>query len=231
MSSDSRQEQGPYDWDGGWFYPLGEPEDADLRAAEAARELMLEGGIASVRMTDIAERSGVGVATLYRHFSTKASLAVAAGTLMWTQLNERIHAIVESDDFMQLDGADRLERLLHTYVTLYLENPAFVRFLDEFDHMVRQEGMGKEDLAAYGAQVDSFYIMFDDAYLLGRMDGSVAREVDFRAFYLAVAHALMGVAEKLVSGEVIPSDEFGKDQLARELGCLVDMAVQYLRAA
>lgn len=207
----------------------GQAAEADLRAAEAAAQLMLDQGIAAVRMTDIADQAKVGVATLYRHFSTKTALAVAAGTLMWGRLNRRIHQVVESDDFLALDGAGRLQRLLNEYVALYLENPAFVRFLDEFDHLVRQEGLGEGELAAYGQQVDSFYVMFEDAYQMGRVDGSVARQVDFRTFYLAVAHALMGVAEKLVVGEVIPSDDFGGGELGAELGCLVDMAVRYLR--
>lgn len=208
-----------------------EARETDRRAAEAAAQLMLEDGIAGVRMTDIADTAKVGVATLYRHFSTKVSLAVAAGTLMWAHLNQRIHQVVESDGFLELDGAHRLQRLLNAYAALYLENPSFVRFLDEFDHLVRQEGdsVGQEALAAYGQQVDSFYVMFEDAYLLGRSDGSVVREVDFRTFYLTVAHALMGVAEKLVAGEVIPSDDFGGGELGAELGCLVDMSVRYLR--
>src|SRR4051812_27613565 len=47
------------------------------RIVEAARELFAEVGL-NVTMTDIARRSGVGVATLYRRFPTKESLITEA---------------------------------------------------------------------------------------------------------------------------------------------------------
>ena len=37
----------------------------------------------------------------------------------------------------------------------------------------------------------------------------------------------MGLAEKLLRGDVIPSDDFR--QASKELDCLVDMAVRYIR--
>jgi len=47
------------------------------RIVEAARDLFAEAGL-DVTMTDIARRSGVGVATLYRRFPTKESLVAEA---------------------------------------------------------------------------------------------------------------------------------------------------------
>jgi AcrR family transcriptional regulator len=47
------------------------------RIVESARELFAEAGL-DVTMTDIARRSGVGVATLYRRFPTKESLVTEA---------------------------------------------------------------------------------------------------------------------------------------------------------
>lgn len=201
----------------------------DLVVMKAAI-LFLQHGISNVRMTDIAKEAGVGVATLYRHFSTKSRIVVQVAILLWRSFNVRIHQLVESDDFMGLSGAQRLERLLREYASHYASNRAFVSFLDEFDHLVladlAQQEITPEDLAGYGDQVDSFYLIFEDAYRLGLQDGSVARQVDFRTFYRAVAHALLGVAEKLGRGEVIPSDDDTHDW--EELDCIVEMAVRSL---
>ncbi len=194
----------------------------EAHAVTCAAALFLRDGIASVKMTDIAEAAGVGVATLYRHYQTKTKLAVLAGTYMWQRFNELILEMVESDEFLAADGGERLSMLLETYVDAYVAYPSFVRFLDEFDHLVLSEGVSSSDLAEYGAAIDSFYLIFEDAYQMGRTDGSVTREVDFDVFYRTVAHAMMGVAQKLVRGEIIPSDDFshGKD----ELSCIVRMA-------
>ncbi|MBR1830560.1 MAG: TetR/AcrR family transcriptional regulator [Atopobiaceae bacterium] len=194
----------------------------EAHAVTCAAALFLRDGIASVKMTDIAEAAGVGVATLYRHYQTKTKLAVLAGTYMWQRFNELILEMVESDEFLAADGGERLSMLLESYVDAYVAYPSFVRFLDEFDHLVLSEGVSSSDLAEYGAAIDSFYLIFEDAYKMGRTDGSVTCEVDFDVFYRTVAHAMMGVAQKLVRGEIIPSDDFshGKD----ELSCIVRMA-------
>lgn len=197
------------------------------RAVECAAGLFLKRRIADVRMTDVADAAGVGVATLYRRFSTKTRLALVAGTLLWRRFNERIVALVESDAFLGMSGADRLERMLRLYAEGYVENAGFVLFIDDLDGLLVTEGAPLDAVAAYGREVDSFYLIFADAYQLGLQDGSVAREVDFPVFYRSVAHALMGVAQKLARGEVIPSDDFSSG--AQELECIVNMAVRALR--
>lgn len=198
------------------------PRDEAIVACAA--DVFLAGRIADVKMTDIAEAAGVGVATLYRRFSTKTDLAVLAATLLWRRFNERIHALVESDEFLALGGLERLGALLSSYRDAYLEHAEFTRFLDELDHLLLSEGVGAKRLAVYGAEVDSFYLVFDDAYLLGCMDGSITREVDFPVFYRALAHALTSVAQKLARGEVIPSDDFAAAAAEAELDSLIFMA-------
>ena len=197
------------------------------RAVACAAALFLENRIADVRMTDVAEKAGIGVATLYRRFSTKGRLALAAGTLLWRRFNERITDLVESDAFLAMGGVNRLERMLRLYAEGYVENAGFVLFIDDLDRLLVSERMDEEALGAYAGEVDSFYLIFADAYQLGLQDGSVVRKVDFPLFYRSVAHALMGASQKLARGEVIPSDDFS--QAADELECIVDMAVRALR--
>ena len=194
----------------------------DRVVIEHAAALFLERGIADVKMTDIAEAAGMGVATLYRHHSTKTNLVILVGTYLWSVINERIRALVESDEFLALDGHSRLSALLEEYCQTYAAHSDFVRFVDEFDHLALVEHVSPAELAEYGAEVDSFYVMFEDAYLLGRQDGSITREVDFPVFYRSVAHALMGIAEKLERGEIIPSDDFSNG--IEELGYVIKMA-------
>ncbi|MDO4796996.1 MAG: TetR/AcrR family transcriptional regulator [Coriobacteriales bacterium] len=196
---------------------------ADDRVVACAAELFLREGIEPVKMADIANAAGVGVATVYRHFSTKSRVAVAAATLLWERFNAQIAELVESPEFLALDGLGRLRSLLERYRDAYCMHADFVAFLSAFDHMVVTQGVSTDELASYGSYVDSFYSIFEDAYRLGRADGSIAREVEFRPFYLALAHALMGVAQKMQQGEVIPSDDFS--QGFTELQCLIDMAL------
>src|SRR6476660_6330082 len=62
---------------------IGRPKDrrADRAIVKAALELMAERGIRDLRMDDVAERAGVGKATIYRRYRSKNAMvsdAVAA---------------------------------------------------------------------------------------------------------------------------------------------------------
>ena len=187
-----------------------------------ASALFLRDGIAAVRMTDIADASGVGVATLYRHYKTKTAIAIHAGTHMWSIFNTRIRHAIDEDEFLAMSGAERLTALFTAYIEAYLGLPEFVRFLDEFDHMVLAEGVPVQELEGYSGAIAKFYFLFEDAYQLGLSDGSVTREVDFPVFYRTVAHSMMAIAQRIVRGDIIPSDDFthGNDELA----CIMQMA-------
>jgi hypothetical protein len=65
-------------------------------------------------MTDIANAAEVGVATLYRHFSTKTTIAAYAAIMLWQQLETSYDTIVGSDEYRAMNGAGQLERLLRT---------------------------------------------------------------------------------------------------------------------
>ena len=204
------------------FQPQSDAMSRSAYVISAAASLFLRDGIEAVRMTDIAEAAGIGVATLYRHYQTKTALAIRAGAHIWQRFNERILALVETDGFIASCGATRLTMLLSEYRDAYLDHPDFVRFLDEFDHMVIRESVAPADLSEYGQAIDSFYVIFEDAYQLGIADGSVTRRVDFAVFYRTIAHAMMAIAQKIVRGEIIPSDDFSKG--TDELECIVQMA-------
>ena len=199
---------------------------SDAAAVRAAARLFLERGIASVKMTDVAEESGVGVATLYRHFSTKTDLAIEAATLLWGSFHASFRELVATSSFDAENGLGKLRLILDQYRIAYRDHPDFVSFLDEFDRFVLDERVDAARLAAYGSEVNAFYPVLEEAYRLGRSDGSIVREVDFGIFFQAIAHALMGVAEKLVRGEVLPTDDFSHGE--EELECIVEMAIESL---
>lgn len=53
--------------------PRSERASRDIR--EAFRELLVEGGYASLRLEHVAKRAGVGKTTIYRHWGSKQALA------------------------------------------------------------------------------------------------------------------------------------------------------------
>lgn len=204
-----------------------ESDPRDARTVACAAALFMRDGLANVRMTDIARATGVGVATLYRRFSTKTRIAIEAATLLWHNFGRRIVQVAGSDEYAAMNGADRLEALLRAHADNLVANPGFVRFVAEFDRLVVNEGVASSKLEDYGKEVDSSIAPFEAAYRLGVGDGSVRQIEDPQTFYMSVAHALMGVAEKIALGDVIPSDDFARGRA--EIDCLVDMAMRSVR--
>jgi AcrR family transcriptional regulator len=58
-------------------------EETREKILRATIEMHLERGVATTSYSDVAERAGVGAATVYRHFPTMGSLIEACGAHIW----------------------------------------------------------------------------------------------------------------------------------------------------
>ena len=197
------------------------------KAVSTCAEMFLKNGIESVRMTDIAYESGVGVATIYRYFGTKTGITIAAMTYLWNQMREMFSGIFESDVFLSQSGIKQLYDLMRMYIVIYQAHPAFMRVLSEFDLMLSTEDVPMDELKDYERSIINFYPVFEKSYVSGLADGTVREIPDIQMFYLSYAHSLMELSKKLIQGELLPGDNFSFAE--QELQMVIDTAIFYLR--
>lgn len=197
------------------------------KAVATCAEMFLKSGIETVRMTDIAQESGVGVATLYRYFGTKTGITIAAMTYLWNQMNDMIVGVFDTDEFLSQNGIKQLADLMNMYIVIYQAHPNFMKLLREFDLMLSNENVPKEALRDYERSIINFYPVFEKAYVTGLADGSVREIADIKLFYLSFAHSLMELCKKLIQGELLPSDDFSIAEL--ELQTVIDSIIYYLK--
>ena len=197
------------------------------RAVEVSAQLFLRDGIEAVKMTDIADESGIGVATLYRYFGTKTGIAIAAMTHLWEELKRMFSGVFDSDVFKSQPGIKQVGDLMRMFIVLYEAHPAFMRLLGEFDLLLMSEDVPKELLKEYERSVIDFYPIFESAYLAGLADGTVREIEQFKMFYLSTAHSLMELSKKLIQGELLPSDDVSVASM--ELETVINTAVYYLK--
>ena len=197
------------------------------KAVEVSVQLFLKNGIAPVKMTDIADECGIGVATLYRWFGTKNGVTIAAMTYMWNELNNMFSGIFESDVFLLQPGIKQLSDLMRMFIVLYQAHPGFMRLLSEFDLLLISENIPKKDLREYERSIINFYSVFEKAYMTGISDGTVREIPDIKLFYLSFAHTLLELGKKLIQGELLPNDDFSHAE--DELSTIIDAAVFFLR--
>jgi AcrR family transcriptional regulator len=89
------------------------------RIREAARELATEGGYAAVTMHDVAERAGVGRATVYRYYSSKDHLIADVHLEQSAQLIEGLQAHPPAG----VTPAEKLSEVVARAVDLATANP------------------------------------------------------------------------------------------------------------
>ena len=196
------------------------------RAVEICASLFLKNGIETVKMTDIADMSGIGVATLYRHYNSKTGIAIAAMTYLWDELRAMYSHVFESEVFLGQSGIKQIADLMRMYIVLYENNKDFMKLLGEFDLYLIREKVPKEELVDYERSIINFYPVFAASYRTGIADGTIRRDVDIKLFYLTYAHTLMELCKKMIQGDILPSDDFSQGEI--EIGLLIDTAVSYL---
>lgn len=197
------------------------------RAVEVSAQMFVRDGIEAVKMTDIADECGIGVATLYRYFGTKTGITIAAMTHLWKQLREMFSDIFESEVFLSQSGIKQLTDLMKMFVVMYEAHPGFMRLLGEFDLLLLSEKVPKEQLREYDRSILNFYSVFEKSYVAGIADGTVRDNIDVRLFYGSFAHALLELGKKLTQGEILPSDDFTYAKY--ELEMIIEAGVCYLR--
>ncbi|MBR1832740.1 MAG: TetR/AcrR family transcriptional regulator [Ruminiclostridium sp.] len=198
------------------------------RAVAVCAELFLANGIENVKMTDIADVSGIGVATLYRYFGTKIGIAIGAMTFLWDDLKNLFSGVFDSETFLSQTGIKQLQDMLKMFIVLFTAHKDFMRLLGEFDRFVIHENVPSEQLEVYEKSVINFYPVIERAYNKGVEDGTVREIPEFRIYYLTFAHALTEMSKKFIDGEILPSDDFSDAE--KELAMLIDCAVSYLKA-
>ena len=192
----------------------------------AAAQLFLKNHIDDVKMTDIAELAGVGVASVYRYFGTKDALLIRVGTFLWSDLQTLFGSVYGSEEFGKKNGFGKISELLGIYKTLFRDHPGFVRFVAEFDSFIIASKVDRSALAEYESRVLDFYPVFLSSYEAGIADGSVKRIPSPELYYTTVCHGVFSLAQKLLRGEILPGDGFSGTV---EVDYLIDMAADYLR--
>lgn len=167
---------------------------------ETALALFLEQSIHNVTVRDIAEKAGIGEATVYRYFSRKQNIVQAAA--------EKLEKEVLSHYFRPMpekSGAGRLTAFYEVYLRVFRDHPEFYRFVREFDSYLLSEGISSSE--EYAAGIDKFYDYFMEAFRDGVADGSIKNKEDPRIFYYATTHAMLELCKKLsIAGDIVRQD-------------------------
>lgn len=203
-------------------------EQRKEKVIEAAAKVFKQKGIENSKMTDVAEKAEIGVASVYRYFKTKPELVIEAATRFWTEEISEFYGYYTDGAFRQKQGLTKVKEILEVFIKLYREHQDFVRFLYEFDNYVIRENVPKEKMEYYEREIVSLKAVMLEALESGKKDGTIRQDLKEEQFYFSITHALMSLCQKLVlRGNVLESDSLVEGE--EQMRTIIEMAIQYIK--
>lgn len=183
-------------------------EQRTRQILNATLELFCEKGIEDTSVEEAAKAAGVGPATIYRYFETKAELAISAGIAYWQKIAEKYVCALSEKKYTEMNGYCQMHCIFQIFIRIFEEEFMFLKFLQEFDIFVRRYNIPKERLAEYEECILNLKPYVTDALEKGLKDGSLDFSYTVEEVYFSIMHTLLSLMQKLsYNGCILSSDE------------------------
>lgn len=190
---------------------------------EEAKRVMLHNGIHSLTIAQIATLLGIGEATMYRYFGSKQHLVICVAESIWLDLYSKL---IELES--KKTGYEGIEQFFRYFSTVYEKMPSVFQFVDQFDSMVMNLNVSKEDLHELDQILYRFKAVYSEFFAQGRLDHTIKESIDPDVFYYTTTHMIIGLCKQLSSNyPILESDEFIPALTQINQG--IDMCLQYIK--
>ena len=187
---------------------------------ETAFRVFSEKTIGKVRMTDVAEAAGIGVATVYRYFPTKPVLVLSVSTWAWDQY---LTGSKRRLDGMDCSAAEKYEYFLNSFLDLYRGHRDLLRFNQFFNVYIENENaVPAEAMQPYLDMIDVLSGRFEEIYRLGQEDGTLRTDLSSREIFAPTLHLMLAAVTRYAVGLVYE----GGDDPEKELVLLKSLLMR-----
>ncbi|MBQ1832718.1 MAG: TetR/AcrR family transcriptional regulator [Treponema sp.] len=204
---------------------------------ECSFGLFADQGIESITMNEIARQSEIGVASLYRYFTTKEELVIEAAIYAWKMEVEIFNKVFEYEDFGKMDGYTQLKSLMETFCEAVITQTSFFRFVYYFDAFVKKERVSPASLKRYEMEIFEVKNIVTAAIKRGREDGSIGfaggkneslKNASDDELYFTIMHSLFSLCQKLsLSGEMLEMDLIVRSE--KQISLLIEIILSALK--
>lgn len=170
------------------------------RILETGFRLFAEKTIEKVKMTDVAEAGGIGVATIYRYYPTKTALVLAISTWAW---EEHMNKMMRRLEEREVTAAEEYEYFLDSFLKLYRDNKALLRFNQFFNVFIENEkDVPAEAMRNYIAVLDVVTAWFEVMFRKTQTDHTIRTDVPQKEMMLASLHLMLASVTRYAVGLV-----------------------------
>lgn len=182
-------------------------EQRTRQILDAALELFCEKGIEDTSVEEVAKAAGVGPATIYRYFETKAELAISAGIAYWRKVADKYVGMLSGKAYGDMSGSGQMRYIFQIFGDIFEKEILFLKFLQEFDIFVRRYRIAEERLAEYEDCILNLKPYVTSALEKGLADGSLDFSHTVDEMYFSVMHMMLSFMQKLsYNGSMLSSD-------------------------
>lgn len=185
-------------------------EETNRRILDAGFCIFSEMSIDKVSMANVANKAGIGIATLYRYYRTKPELVVAVGTHVWSNFI-RDYTPIRNDN--KMTAVEELEFFLDSFLELYKNHKKLLCFNQFFNIYIRNEAVPKKALNSYNEMVDKLAIRFHRIYVKGENDKTLRTEMSEKAMFLSIVHLMLAAVTRYAIGLVYEKDSESYNEL------------------
>ena len=192
-----------------------------------AFRIFVEKKIEPVSITEIAEKAGVGRATVFRYYPTKVDLAIAVCSAKWKEYLDELDAKRPLSSIGDIPAIDRFTFTLDSYIDMYRYHKDLLQYNDNFNHYVTHEGVREEQLEEFHASLYSVDTRLEWMYEKAKEDHTFRTDIPREEFFRVTVHTMM-TACAYYAGGFIWGAEDNKDYTP-ELLRIKEMILNYAK--
>lgn len=185
-------------------------KETNRRILDAGFSIFSEMSIDKVSMAKVADKAGIGVATLYRYYRTKSELVVAVGTHAWSNFIIGYMPLINED---KATAVEELEFFLDSFLELYKNHKRLLCFNQFFNIYIRNEAVPQEALNSYNEMIDRLAMRFHRTYVKGENDKTLCTEMSERTMFLSIMHLMLAAVTRYAVGLVYENDSESDKEL------------------
>lgn len=189
---------------------------------DIATSLFMRKSISDVTIKDIADKAGIGEATIYRYFKRKENIVLACIMKLQEEVNQKYFKLEEGKT-----GYEKLEIFYNSYLDVFKNSPDYFYFIREFDAYIAMHNSPK--LKEYEREINQYKSNYIAAYEMGLEDGSVMHIKNIEVFYYSTTHSLLELCKKLSIKQALLNQDKSLKKAA-EIQCLIRIILKSLKA-
>lgn len=189
---------------------MGFVPELDARRKAATRNRILKTGfevfaektIDATSIQQIADAAGIGIATVFRHFSSKGELVAAVNTWAWSQYTNKGNPVLDRE---KQTAVEIFESYLDAYIDLYRNHKDLLRYNQFFNVYVMREGIPPTQMSPFLNIMDSVAARFHTMYQKAMVDGTLRTDVPEREILSKTLHLMLAAVTRYAVGLVYNS--------------------------